>query len=53
MASFWVSLTLGVILALIALGGVAVNNALEAVKLKPQDEDKPLLIHMQIGRAHV
>ena len=48
MGSFWVYLTLGVIVSLMALGGVAVNNALEAVKLKPQDEGKPLLIHTHV-----
>jgi len=48
LGSFWVYLTLGVIVSLMALGGVAVNNALEAVKLKPQEEDKPLLIHMHV-----
>jgi len=48
LGSFWVYLTLGVIVSLMALGGVAVNNALEAVKFKQQDEDKPLLIHMHV-----
>ena len=47
MASFWVSLTLGVILALIALGGVAINTALEQNKIKPEVTDnEPIVIHM-------
>ena len=45
MASFWVSLTLGVILALIALGGVAINTALEQNKTKVTDNE-PVAIHM-------
>ena len=47
MASFWVSLTLGVIVALIALGGVAINTALEEINAKPEiTENKPIIIHM-------
>ena len=47
MVSFWVSLTLGVILALIALGGVAVNTALEQIKIKAEVTDnEPIIIHM-------
>lgn len=45
MASFWVSLTVGVIVGLIALGGVAINTALEQSKIE-QATDKPLVIHM-------
>lgn len=48
MGSFWIYLTLGVVVSLMVLGGVAVNNALEAVKFKQQNEDKPLLIHMHV-----
>ena len=47
MASFWVSLTLGVIVALMALGGVAINTALEEIKNKPEVADnEPIVIHM-------
>ncbi len=48
MGSFWVYLTLGVIVSLMALGGVAVNDALEAIKMKPEGTDKPILIHMHV-----
>lgn len=46
MASFWVSLTFGVIIALMALGGVAINTALEEIKNKPVVDNEPIVIHM-------
>lgn len=42
LVSFWPSLTLGVIVGLIALGAVAINTALEGAEF----EDKPIIIHM-------
>jgi hypothetical protein len=40
----WVSLTLGVVVAMIALGGVAVITALEDLENKPSG--KPIIIHI-------
>lgn len=45
---FWVPLTIGVIVGLIALGGVAINTALEDVKNREASADKPLVIHMHV-----
>ena len=45
MTSFWPSLTLSVIIGLVALGGLAVKTALEKSEIKMTD-NKPVLIHM-------
>ncbi len=45
MASFWPSLTLSVIIGLLALGGLAIKTALEESGIRMTD-NKPLVIHM-------
>jgi len=48
--TFWPALTLGVIVALIALGTVAITTALEDVKTRTNElEDKPLVMHMHVA----
>lgn len=46
MASFWPSITLSVVVALIILGGVAVRAALEDIGNRPTGE--PVIIHLHV-----
>ncbi len=48
LASFWVSLTFGVIAVLMVLGWAAINTAMEGIAKAELTDNEPLVIHMHV-----